>query len=484
MKNMGIGAVILFFFMGIILAGTTGYAVPVKINYQGYLENITEPFSGNVTMIFRLFNVATDGTPLWEEEQAVVAEQGLYQVVLGTGIPNPSFGTLEAALLTNDNLWLEVQIDGETEPMLPRQPLASVGFAIRAGTVSDGAITEAKLAPAAVTTEKLAVGAVTTDKVSDGAGSGLDADLLDGQHATSFAPVIHNHDSAYYSKSQVDTMIAELQDQLDVLRGHSCTDGDGDGFYGQTDCTSAVDCDDSDVTIFPGAPEVCGDFIDNNCDGQINEGCPVDGDGDGFDATVDCDDTNASVYPGALELCDFLDNDCDSEYDENCVAGSGLVINELDYDQDGTDTLEFIEIFNGSAAPVNLTDAFLVLINGADMQPYLVVDLSPLGTLNAWGYGIVGSTSVSVASGAAFLPFPAAQENVVQNGPDGVQLVVGGVVIDSVAYEGEVTACTEGTPMDTDIGPGSFGRVGGLDTNNNYNDFIYFATPTPGRYNQ
>ena len=32
-------------------------------------------------------------------------------------------------------------------------------------------------------------------------------------------------------------------------------------------------------------------------------------DGDGFDACVDCDDSEATVFPGAPELCDGIDND-------------------------------------------------------------------------------------------------------------------------------------------------------------------------------
>ena len=34
------------------------------------------------------------------------------------------------------------------------------------------------------------------------------------------------------------------------------------------------DCDDLDPDLFPGNPETCGDGIDNNCNDQIDEGCP------------------------------------------------------------------------------------------------------------------------------------------------------------------------------------------------------------------
>lgn len=34
-----------------------------------------------------------------------------------------------------------------------------------------------------------------------------------------------------------------------------------------------IDCDDGDASVNPGAQEVCDDLIDNNCDGEIDEGC-------------------------------------------------------------------------------------------------------------------------------------------------------------------------------------------------------------------
>lgn len=44
-----------------------------------------------------------------------------------------------------------------------------------------------------------------------------------------------------------------------------CVDSDEDGFY--SECATATDCDDSDRTIYPGAPEVPDDGIDQNCTG-------------------------------------------------------------------------------------------------------------------------------------------------------------------------------------------------------------------------
>ncbi|MEE2828796.1 MAG: MopE-related protein [Myxococcota bacterium] len=116
---------------------------------------------------------------------------------------------------------------------------------------------------------------------------------------------------------------------LDLVVGYG-VDHDGDGFS-----LRQGDCDDTDPSVYPGAPDVQ-DSLDNDCDGVIDEGSPdADDDGDGFsDVEGDCDDTNDEVYPGATEVANEIDDDCDLVVDEGTANydddGDGYSENEGD----------------------------------------------------------------------------------------------------------------------------------------------------------
>ena len=108
-------------------------------------------------------------------------------------------------------------------------------------------------------------------------------------------------------------------------------DNDGDGF---SDTTG--DCDDANGTVYPNAIEIC-EGIDNDCDETVDEGCPAvaletDDDGDGFtENDDDCNDSNYYVHPHAIESCDGINNDCDGQTDEGCPP----IDLEIDNDGDG-----------------------------------------------------------------------------------------------------------------------------------------------------
>lgn len=146
----------------------------------------------------------------------------------------------------------------------------------------------------------------------------------------------------------------------------TATDADGDGYVAASGGAGGTDCNDASAAAYPGATEVC-DGIDNNCDGNEDEGFKVgqacaednacgtwacredgtafcdgppptvfylDADGDGFGGSTsvsacqqpdtgnytteggDCDDTRDYIKPGAAEVCDGYDNDCNGTVDD------------------------------------------------------------------------------------------------------------------------------------------------------------------------
>jgi hypothetical protein len=189
------------------------------------------------------------------------------------------------------------------------------------------------------------------------------------------------------------------------------SDGDGWGSDGATTAypsnvvfglVNGTDCDDGDTGINSFATDICGNGIDEDCDGadatcaggcgagEIEDcfgGCvpdswpgddicdpqldcallnydngdcasDVDVDGDGYcDAVTcsdgstpgDCDDTDAAINPAATEVCDSVDNNCDGSIDEG-----------LTWDDDG-DGYTVSGSCEGSADDCDDTDASLNL---------------------------------------------------------------------------------------------------------------------------
>ncbi len=104
------------------------------------------------------------------------------------------------------------------------------------------------------------------------------------------------------------------------------------------------DCNDNVAAIKPGAPEEVGDGIDNDCDGLADEdgqntpnGNTDDADQDGRTiADGDCDDHNNTVNDMHAEVCgDGLDNDCDGVADRTADAmGNVTACSPFDGTQD------------------------------------------------------------------------------------------------------------------------------------------------------
>jgi len=162
-----------------------------------------------------------------------------------------------------------------------------------------------------------------------------------------------------------------------------------------------------------------------------------------------------------------------------------LVINEIDYEQIGTDTAEFIELFNGSSFAVSLLGYTVELVNGDGAVVYKTIVL-PDQQIASNGYFVLCSNSTTVQSCDLDV---SPDTNLIQNGaPDAVTLLKTGSIVDTVSYEGSVAPpYTEGTgislgdPADQILL--SLSRFpNGLDTNNNNADFGLYCS-SPGRAN-
>lgn len=164
-------------------------------------------------------------------------------------------------------------------------------------------------------------------------------------------------------RAQVNPGVAEQCDLKDnncdgnvdenVVDQPYCEDKDGDG-HGVTggamkmDCKPSAgfgdcggDCDDNQASIFPGATEVC-DGIDNNCDGQVDEGARMTcGVGLCSRYALGCS-TRCTPGDPFTETCNGYDDDCDGVVDNGtgealcgdpkqacvggvCVDGAGVV---------------------------------------------------------------------------------------------------------------------------------------------------------------
>lgn len=73
--------------------------------------------------------------------------------------------------------------------------------------------------------------------------------------------------------------------------------------------------------------------------------CVVDIDGDGVMSDVDCDDTNVNIYPGADEFCNFVDDNCDGDVDEATSVDAMTVYPDYDGDYYGDDSLPFVTCY-------------------------------------------------------------------------------------------------------------------------------------------
>lgn len=274
-----------------------------------------------------------------------------------------------------------------------------------------------------------------------------------------------------------------------------------------------------DGVLHPG--EVCDDGNSINGDGCDNN-CTATACGNGvMSAGEACDDGNANAFDGCSATCTIQSGaTCSGTAPTTC---SKLVINEIDYDQSGADSIgpgyEYVEILNVGTAAANVSDVALVLINGSSNSEYFFdnstgagnvskrIQLSSAGApgnlLAPGGFIVVSVAGLTTPVGVFRINVTAPSTGFLQNGaPDAVALVRLGTmtsVLDGFSYEGSVAASTlagvtgtftitEGTgPALADTGASATDSMArspnGQDTDANSTDFVVRAVGTPGAAN-
>jgi hypothetical protein len=153
---------------------------------------------------------------------------------------------------------------------------------------------------------------------------GCNDDAVSGQHGASQLPSIDPPGQAvevqpgeyliqvggFYDSEANLQPIAAQEGPLSVLAEFTeDIDLDNDGV------DRSLDCDESNARVYPGAPEIPNDGVDENCDGLE----ATDQDHDGYLAPPlgpDCNDGNAEINPGAREVRG-------NQIDENCDGKKG-----------------------------------------------------------------------------------------------------------------------------------------------------------------
>jgi hypothetical protein len=159
---------------------------PNFLHYQGRILSGTSSAPVDGTGYFKFALVNGDGsTRYWGNspdvspvdgvpDAAVLlsVSRGLYSVALGdTNIPNMTLPVTASVFSQPDvrlRVWFSAGPNGPFEQFQPDQRMASVGYALVASTVSDGAITSEKLAPGSIGPTALAGGVLTPVPVPAG----------------------------------------------------------------------------------------------------------------------------------------------------------------------------------------------------------------------------------------------------------------------------------------------------------------------------
>ena len=169
----------IFFLFAFHFGLTDSFAQPQTMSFQGRLTDGSDisVANGNRSMTFKLYDVASGGTALWEETQNTAISNGVFSVILGSTTP--------LTLDFDAPYWLGISVDGGAE-MLPRSELTSTPYSFAALSVAANGVNSAAIENNSISNADInANAAIESSKISGMPGADfVTFDLLQGVTTT------------------------------------------------------------------------------------------------------------------------------------------------------------------------------------------------------------------------------------------------------------------------------------------------------------
>ena len=142
--------------------------IPQTLNYQGLLkDNSGNPVSdGNYSVVFSIYDVATNGTSLWSESRTITTSNGFFNLTLGENTP--------INIHTDKQLWLNVNVGGTD--LSPRTKLSSTLSAMNARQIENSV----GAGNSVVSAINSSAGGISSEKIGNGNVSDSELEYLDG----------------------------------------------------------------------------------------------------------------------------------------------------------------------------------------------------------------------------------------------------------------------------------------------------------------
>lgn len=281
---------IIIIYAAIIMTASVFAQIPQSFRYQSVARDNSGNVLANQNVSFKIsiLNDNISGPAAYIETHTVSTNNfGLVELEIGKG--TPITGTFSAIEWGVNSYFVKVEMDpegGSDFQVLSTSQLLSVPYALFSQT-SQTSIDAVR---------------ITDNQTIEGNKTFTGTINVSNNNITDVANPVNAYDAA--NKAYVDVLVSRITALENLI-----PDADADGYK-----VIQGDCNDFDAIIHPGANELC-DGVDNDCDGEVDEGC-IDSDGDGIlDMEDNCPNvSNAdqidSDGDGVGNVCDNTTNTC------------------------------------------------------------------------------------------------------------------------------------------------------------------------------